>query len=151
MNVTISEGDSFLICNEIGDVLPGKEAGLYGQDTRFLSRYEIFVNDQKPNALTGRPVGFHSAVHYLTNAHIDDFPDEALSIARKRFVGDGLHEDLDVTNHALESVSFTLRLEFDADFADIFDVKSGRAHAPAAAGHTADETTRSVVFTYRAD
>jgi glycogen debranching enzyme len=46
-----------------------------------------------------------------------------LSIVRKRFVGDGFHEDLTLFNHGQERIEVELRLEAAADFADLFEVK----------------------------
>src|SRR6266536_851435 len=38
--------------------------------------------------------------------------------------GDGIHEDLDVTNHSLRPVRFNLEIALRSDFADLFEVKS---------------------------
>ena len=42
---------------------------------------------------------------------------------RQRYVGDGLHDDLVVLNHAQHPVEATLRLEVGAAFADLFEVE----------------------------
>ncbi|HZD59747.1 MAG TPA: glycogen debranching N-terminal domain-containing protein [Anaerolineae bacterium] len=149
MNVTINEGTSFVIANEVGDILPGKEAGLYSQDTRFLSRYEMFVNGTKPILLTGRQVDYYSAVHYVTTPEIDAIPPDSISMSRKRFVGNGLHEDIDIENHSIDLARITLRLEFDVDFAEIFEVKAGRSPGKAAPEFFADEENRVVSFKYQ--
>src|SRR5205085_347398 len=46
-----------------------------------------------------------------------------MSVIRKRRIGDGLHEDLLVTNDSAEPLHVELSMLFDADFADIFAVK----------------------------
>src|SRR5262249_61053912 len=38
----------------------------------------------------------------------------------------GMHEDLDVTNNSLKPVRFQLEVALRCDFADIFEVKSGK-------------------------
>ena len=43
MRMTILEGSTFCICDEIGD-LDGRTSGLFAEDTRFLSRLELRVN-----------------------------------------------------------------------------------------------------------
>ncbi|MDI6817520.1 MAG: glycogen debranching N-terminal domain-containing protein [Actinomycetota bacterium] len=126
MNVTISEGMSFLISDELGNIVPDSEDGLYGEDYRYLSRYDLSINGRKPLIMTGRQVDYYSAVHYLQLPQIDDIDANTVSIARKRFVGNGLHEDIEIVNSSRESVRFDLRLEFEADFAHIFEVKSGK-------------------------
>src|SRR4029453_7991314 len=46
-----------------------------------------------------------------------------LSVIRQRAVGDGFHEELTILNHAEEPVELTVRVDADADFADLFEVK----------------------------
>ncbi|MCL6471692.1 MAG: hypothetical protein K6T91_02640 [Firmicutes bacterium] len=146
MKVTINEGTLFIISNELGDILPGKEDGLYNQDTRFLNRYEIFINGVKPTVLTGRQVDYYSAVHYLTNPELDGMRPNSITIARKRIIGDALHEDLEIANHSLEPIDIKLHFEFDADFADIFDVKASRHPAEISPEFITNRKARSLSF-----
>ncbi len=37
-----------------------------------------------------------------------------------------MHEDLDITNHGPKPVRFNLEIAIRSDFADVFEVKSGR-------------------------
>src|SRR5262249_16746809 len=46
-----------------------------------------------------------------------------ISIVRRRYIGDGFVEDLTVLNHGAEAEEVELRLDMDADFADLFEVK----------------------------
>jgi glycogen debranching enzyme len=46
-----------------------------------------------------------------------------MSIVRQRAVGGGFHEDLKVTNHKATPLDLDIRVEADADFADLFQVK----------------------------
>jgi hypothetical protein len=43
-----------------------------------------------------------------------------------RSIGDGLHEDIDITNYGLNPVRFNLEIAIRSDFADIFEVKAKR-------------------------
>ncbi|MHB8841620.1 MAG: amylo-alpha-1,6-glucosidase [Candidatus Aquicultor sp.] len=149
MDVTINEGTSFIISNEVGDIIPGKEAGLYGQDTRFLSRYELFLNGIKPTVLTGRQVEYYSSIHYLTNPQMDGIQPDSLSVERKRIIGDILHEDLRIVNHSANPVDIELGFEFDADFADIFEVKAGRTAAAVTPEFLQDTKDNGLIFRYR--
>lgn len=149
MNVTINEGGSFIISNEVGDIVPGAEDGLYDQNTRFLNRYEISINDKKPVALTGRQVDYYSAVHYLTNQKTDGTEANLVSIERKRFIGRGLHEDIDITNFSPDPVRFKLRLEFDVDFASIFQVKAGKKPTEVTPKFSVDKENLSLSFKYQ--
>src|SRR5262249_11177975 len=43
-----------------------------------------------------------------------------------RWISGGLHEDLDITNNSMKQIRFQLEIAFRCDFADIFEVKSGK-------------------------
>src|SRR6185369_16730429 len=45
------------------------------------------------------------------------------SISRRRAVGGGFHEDLKIVNHKSKPIDLDVRIEADADFADLFQVK----------------------------
>lgn len=125
MKITISRKQSFLICDESGDVIPGTEQGLYSLDTRFLSAYQLYINGVKPNTLTGKEVGFYSSVHYLAVPALNGIKPETVIVARDRYVDDnGLHENLRINNYNNFPISMELLLRIDNDFADIFEVKA---------------------------
>jgi glycogen debranching enzyme len=69
-------------------------------DTRFLSRWVLTVNGKNPNYI-----------------------DSPVSISRRREVGGGFHEDLKIVNHKSKQIDLDVRVEADADFADLFQVK----------------------------
>src|SRR5262249_1913935 len=49
-----------------------------------------------------------------------------LVLSLVRNVADGIHEDLDVTNHGRLPVRFNFEIALRSDFADLFEVKSRR-------------------------
>ena len=49
---------------------------------------------------------------------------DSISIARHRFVGEGMQDRIRLQNQSMEKVGFELTLEIGNDFADIFAVKS---------------------------
>ena len=122
MRLTILEGSTFCICNEIGD-LDGFTSGLFADDTRFLSRLKLRVNGKRPLLLSSGKVEYYSAAFYLRNPVVDGLPQDSLSIARERFVGEGMQDHLLVSNVGGVPLSFELELEVATDFADIISVK----------------------------
>ena len=66
---------------------------------------------------------YFSAAFYMRNPLADGLKQDQLSIARNRFIGDGMQDHITIENQTLEAVSFELALEFGTDFADIFAVK----------------------------
>ncbi len=126
-DIAVLEGSTFMLSDALGDLNAGSIQGLFHDDTRFLSRYELTVDGNRPLLLTSRQVDYYSAAFFLTNPEGQALHERAISIQRHRFVGMGLHDDLVVMNHLNRPVRFTIRLSFGVDFADLFEVKDERA------------------------
>jgi glycogen debranching enzyme len=123
MALRILEGSTFCICDDRGDV--GEQtSGFFAQDTRFLSLLRLTVNGKRPLLLSSARVEYFSAVFYLRNPLAGDLRADTLSLARRRFVGEGMQDRLVVRNESMERVSFELGVEFASDFADIMSVKA---------------------------
>ena len=123
MTLTILEGTTFCICDELGDVSE-ETSGFFAEDTRFLSLLRLWIDGQKPLPLSCDRVEYFSAAFFLRNPLTPGLPQDTLAITRRRFVGDAMQDHVVVQNMSMEPVSFELALEFGSDFADIFTVKS---------------------------
>src|SRR5918994_4429645 len=120
--MTILEGSTFCICDEIGD-LGDETSGFFAEDTRFLSRLELSVNGERPLLLSSGKVEYFSAAFYMRNPVVDGLLQDTLSIVRERFVGRGMQDHLIVRNESNEELALELVLEVGTDFADIISVK----------------------------
>ncbi|HZS01539.1 MAG TPA: glycogen debranching N-terminal domain-containing protein [Chloroflexota bacterium] len=123
MQITINEDTSFFITDELGDASAGNEQGLYYDDTRFLSVYQLRLNDHQLRPLTARTLEHYHAVHLLSNPVGEALQPESLTIGRHRLVGQGLHEDIELTSHLDEPLVLLLDLRVAADFLHIFQVR----------------------------
>ncbi len=123
MALTILEGSTFCICDELGDV-SGETHGFYSEDTRFLSLVRLTLNGATPLLLSSGKVEYFSAAFYLRNQPVGGLPVDTISIMRERFVGEGMQDQLVVQNQSMERQEFELALEFGSDFADILSVKN---------------------------
>jgi glycogen debranching enzyme len=123
MAITILEGSTFCICDELGDVGSWPTSGFFTDDTRFLSTLTLTVNGRKPLLLSSGKVDYFSAAFYLRNPPVDGLDPDEVSIIRERFVGEAMQDRLLVQNQGMRPVAFDLSLEFASDFADIFAVK----------------------------
>ena len=92
-------------------------------DTRFLSTFIVTINGERPLPLSSGKVEYFSAAFYSRNPLAGGLGQDALSVVRRRFVGDGMQDHLSVRNETGKPVSFSLELELAADFADIISVK----------------------------
>ena len=122
MALTILEGSTFCICDELGDVRGGL-GGLYAHDTRFLSTLTLTINGARPLLLSSGRVEYFSAAFYSRNPLAGGLDQDVLSIARHRFVGDGLQDHIVIRNETRAPTAFTVELDFGTDFADIISVK----------------------------
>src|SRR5947208_11632469 len=115
--ITILEGSNFCISDQNGD-FTFTTSGLYAFDTRFLSRLELRINGERPLLLSSGRVEYYSAAFYLRNPRAGELHQDAISIARHRFVGEGMQDRVRVQNQSMEKVGFELTLEIGNDFAD---------------------------------
>ncbi|HKT48641.1 MAG TPA: glycogen debranching N-terminal domain-containing protein [Candidatus Acidoferrales bacterium] len=129
--VSALEGETFVVTDQRGDVdsSPEEAHGLFHGDTRFLSRWVLTVDGQKPNSLSVDDVNYFASQFFLVPGTGAVYIDSPISILRQRAVGGGFHEDLKLMNHTEQPRDIDVRVEAGADFADLFQVKdalSGR-------------------------
>ncbi len=121
--IAILEGRTFLYSDAVGDVTTGSIGGLIHADTRFLDQWLLTVDGERLLALRSGTVDHYSAAFFLTNPQMAGLAPNTLGIRRLRFVGDGLHERIEVSNYVEKPVNVELRLAVGTDFADLFEVK----------------------------
>ncbi|HEY7225356.1 MAG TPA: glycogen debranching N-terminal domain-containing protein [Micromonosporaceae bacterium] len=123
--VNILDGNTFVVCDKRGDIeaTPQDTTGLFSFDTRFLSRWVLTVNGERLNPLSVDDLQYFESRFFLVPGIASVYVNATLSVIRRRAVGTGFHEELTLLNHDDEPVDLVLRLEADADFADLFEVK----------------------------
>ena len=109
--------------DSVGDVPKGSIGGLVHADTRFLSRWALTIDGAPFLVLRGGIVDYYSAEFFLTNPRLEGLEANSIGLRRLRFVGNGLHERLEVESYRDEPVRIELRLTVDNDFADLFEIK----------------------------
>jgi glycogen debranching enzyme len=123
VQITILEGATFCVSDELGD-LTEPTNGFFASDTRFLSRLLLTVNGTRPLLLSYGKVEYYSAAWFLRNPPVGGLQPDQVSIARRRFIGEGMQDHVICVNHASGPVAFELALDLGSDFADIFAVKA---------------------------
>jgi glycogen debranching enzyme len=126
---SILEGNTFVVSDLDGniDASPTETHGLFQWDTRFLSRWRLTVDGRVPNVLSTDDLQYFSAQYFLVPGTGTVYVDAPFSIMRKRAVGNGFHEDLEILNHKPAPLDFDLRIDAAADFADLFEIKDALA------------------------
>ena len=135
------DGATFVFSDPNGDVEAEKPEGYFYEDVRHLSRWCLTLNGKPLSTLTSRVVD-HFSARIVGAEEGEEQP--TVSVRRDRFVTEGFHEDLVVTNHGEAEEAVRLELTFACDFADILEaqkegtVRRGR--------YSADVGTRTITL-----
>jgi len=125
-------GTMFAVFDRLGDMEPLGlgEQGIFFEGTRFLSAWLLSIYDERPFLLSSTiKSGNFIFTADLTNVDFDTDQGTRLSrgtvhLLRSRFLWQGVcYEEIRVSNYGLSSIGVPLRLTFDADFADLFEVR----------------------------
>jgi glycogen debranching enzyme len=134
----LKHGDTFGVFDLHGDVVPADggdagDQGLFHAGTRFLSRFELLLGRRRPLLLSSTISEDNTLLAVdLTNPDVVRdgavvVPRGALHVFRARLLWEGqMLERIRVANHALNPIELPIVLNFDADFADIFEVRGTR-------------------------
>jgi glycogen debranching enzyme len=118
--LVIVDGTTFFFSEPNGDIPATKPHGFFYEDVRHLSHWSLTV-DAKPLApLTSRAVDHFSA--RIVGAREGE-AEPTISVTRDRFVTEGVHEDLVVSNYAQSEQRVRVELSFAADFADVMEAQ----------------------------
>lgn len=128
----LKQGDTFAVFDRFGDIetFGTGELGLYYQDTRFLSRLTLKLGKDRPLLLSST-VREDNAVMAVDGTNPDAWRDSEIVIPRgtvhvfrsKILWAKTCHERLRIHNYGRVAVDISFTIEFDADFADIFELR----------------------------
>lgn len=134
--MVLKQGETFGVFDRHGDITPlGLEGsyGIYHEGTRFLSGMNLTIEGQRPLLLSSN---LREENELLTvdltnpdyrNRHGDRELRDVVHILRSRFLWEGVcYERIRFSNFDRDSHQFSVRLVFEADFADIFEVRGIR-------------------------
>jgi glycogen debranching enzyme len=134
--VQTSRGRTAFTTTIEGEVRPQRPVeGLYIYDTRVLSCYRWLMNGKTPALSCGSNVEQSNWIGYYIQApeNCKQTPagkcnplEETLELRLNRSVGEGMHEDVHLTNHTQVATDVRLELEFHIDFAAQDEAEKGR-------------------------
>ncbi|KWW17280.1 amylo-alpha-1,6-glucosidase [Peribacillus simplex] len=152
----IKENDLFLLTDERGNITENHQygLGLYAKDTRFLNKLNIKINGEDPILLSSKADENYMATILLTNPHMENDEEvvlwrESIEIQRKRFINNGvLYEAITLKNYSPKRITFSITVEVDADFTDMFIV---RGFQTGKVGKRTGQLVKdkSLIFTYQ--
>ncbi|HTE87205.1 MAG TPA: glycogen debranching N-terminal domain-containing protein [Dehalococcoidia bacterium] len=152
--LVIRHNGTFLLMDTNGDVPLSNASGLglYRDDTRYLSRYEFSFSEMTPvRLLTTAALGFGAEQVYtnpsMRTADDHELPRGVVEVRRQRAIGEALEERLLVTSFHVHPIALEFRYTFDADFADIFEVR-GLLRSERGTLEAPEHGRRSIAFAY---
>ena len=127
----VSQGRTVFESDASGWIRADQAHGLFVHQTRVLSRYQWLLNGQVPQTVAASSVQQHSFLGYYVHlppeaathavdrgsGQMDEVSERTLELRISRFVGLGVHEDVDLTNYTSRPVHVRLALEVEGDFA----------------------------------
>ena len=125
-------GDTFAVFNRYGDIeaFGPSQFGLFHAECRHLSRFTMRVNQLQPLLLSSTIREDNSFLSVdLTNLDSPVNTEDALlrgtvHIFRLQFLREAsCYQHIRLINYGLQPIRVSLLLQFDADFADIFEVR----------------------------
>ncbi|WP_296596195.1 amylo-alpha-1,6-glucosidase [Phenylobacterium sp.] len=125
----LKDRDTFMVADSHGDIA-GAADGLFHDDTRILSRWEVTLGDRSPTLLSGAVSqdNVYFTSHGLNRAipvpSGPVAPPGVVHLERKRFLwNERLYERIRLTNYSPNAMELPLVLRFAADFRDMFEVR----------------------------
>ena len=125
----LSHAHTVMATGRDGFIQAGSEHGLFVRETRVVSTLRYFIDGAAPQPNVLSNVEQDSFLgYYIVAAPAVTLPprdqgsgqvppesQQTLELRISRFVSEGLHEDVDLTNYATETTRFTLAIEIDSD------------------------------------
>ncbi len=131
----LKHGETFGVFDRYGDIQPvGRGTqGLYHEGTRFLSRQELFLSNDRPMLLSSTIKEDNALLAVdLTNPDLYRegriiIPRGSVHVFRSRFLWNGVgYERFRLSNFSIAPVAMQMGIRFESDFADIFEVRGTR-------------------------
>ena len=153
---TLKHDDTFGLFDHYGDIVPeeGSPYGLFHQDTRILSGFQLLVNGQRPLLLSST-VEDNNAVLSADLTNPDFFQDgrlnlprDTLHVVRSKFIWQAsAYERFAIRNFGDRTHLVRFTFLFQSDFADLFEVRGHERCSRGVLGTTLRDP-QAVVFNY---
>jgi len=126
----LKKGNQFLVMDESG-LMPIDQPfgyGLYRDDTRYLSEWDIRLNGLSLTPLYESTAdGYAGHFAYSNAAYAPNptrkIPEQKLLVQRDVVINDNIYERITVSNYDVDALDGQLTIQYSADFADMFEVR----------------------------
>ncbi|MFQ5968428.1 MAG: glycogen debranching N-terminal domain-containing protein [Acidimicrobiia bacterium] len=116
---------AFCYSGRSGNLAGTGPQGFFYDDTRFLSKFHLLVNQTEPEVVDTALIRADEALFQLRSRVAGEVqhPEPTLLVSRHRYQSNTLHEDVLVENRSGAPTSVTVELILGADFAALLDVR----------------------------
>ena len=123
--MVLKNGSHFMVMDEQAQIPACNSLGYgyYRFDTRHLSQWEMTLNGQPLSLLSSDVKHGYSGRFLYTNPQLDGIPQQKITIERELVVSELLWENLRIENYGPQSYEIELSINFQSDFADMFEVR----------------------------
>ncbi|MEA2493901.1 MAG: hypothetical protein QOJ29_1812, partial [Thermoleophilaceae bacterium] len=130
--VSVLEGSTFVVGDRQGNVRldDGREHGFFSDDTRFISRWVLTIDDA-PLMLLGLDQSTHFTARFFLTPEVGPDEQAPYSVMRRRLLDQVWSEELSIISHRHTTSDVEVRLDVATDFADLFEVKDATSEARA--------------------
>ncbi len=153
----LKQGDTFAVFNPYGDILSWKKSpeGLFHNETRHLSRLDLTLNGHTPLLLSSDIQDDNAVLTVdMTNPDLHDgarltLAKDMVHVLRSKYLWQGTcYERISIRNFSEKTERISLGLAFDADFADLFEVR-GHTRARRGSQRAKRRADNTVALLYR--
>ncbi|WP_436497953.1 amylo-alpha-1,6-glucosidase [Actinokineospora sp. HUAS TT18] len=142
---TLVDGSTFCQSAGDGEIHPDRPHGLFVSDTRVLSTWRLTVDGQAVEPLSATADQPFTATFTGRTRPRPGLADSTLLVVRKRSLGAGMTEELELHNLSGEPANVRVMVTVGADFADLFEVKESRVRVHA--GIVTEARADALVYT----
>ena len=141
-------GRTVLVTDLDGGV-PGEDPyGLFVDNTRVLSRFEVEVDGVAPRPISASPIGGDAYLSYAELAESKAVPTDSVYLETAHFIGEGMRSVLRLRSFARTSVRASLAIGLDADYADADEAERRTRDQQADVDEEWDGVRRELRFRY---
>jgi len=130
--LVLKSGKHFLVMDEMG-LMPGDTSfgyGLYSDDTRFLTQWEMSINHEHLALLSASTDDGYSGTFVYGNKAVTksgrELPEQSVLVRRDIVITDAVYERIQLTNYCTRPANIRLAIKASSDFADMFEVRGSK-------------------------
>lgn len=123
--LVIKNGKHFLVLDTQG-MMSGSGSGgfgLYADDTRYLSTWQVKLDGKAPKMLSANTKEGFAGKFIYSNLKGPSATEGTVLLQRELTLRNGMHERISLTNYSTDKQSVELTVDYGADFADMFEVR----------------------------